>query len=91
MEETLGKNCCILKASGLAVICIYKENAASIFKITSVKDDLDKEMIIKLAKTVEAEITSKKHNVSTYLSLKKGTLNENSSDTLSCFPRCLQS
>ena len=85
MEEKLDKNYCILKASGLATICIHKEKAASVFKITSVKDDLDKEMIIKLAKTVKAKITRKKHNVSTYLSLKKDTLNETSSDTLSFF------
>ena len=50
LEEKLGKNYCILKTSGLAAICNHKEKTASIFKVTSVIDDLDKEMIIEVAK-----------------------------------------
>ena len=41
------KNYCILKASGLAAIYINKEKAATIFKVTSVIDDPDEEMINK--------------------------------------------
>ena len=71
LEEKLGKNYFILKASGLAAICIHKEKAASIFKVTSVIDDPDEEMIIKVAKIIKADIAKKKHNISTYSSLKK--------------------
>ena len=82
LEEKLGKNYFILKTSGLAAICIHKEKAASIFKVTSVIDDPDEEMFIKVAKMIKADITKKKHNNLTYSSLKKDKLNENSSDTL---------
>ena len=71
LEEKLGKNYCILKASGLATICIHNEKASSIFKETSVIDDLDKGIIIKVAKTIQADITKKKHNVSTISSLQR--------------------
>ena len=40
-------------------------------------------MIIKVAKMIKADIEKKKHNVSIYSSLKKDTLNKNSSDALS--------
>ena len=40
-------------------------------------------MIIKVAKMTKADIAKKKHNVSTYSSSKKDTLNENSVDTFS--------
>ena len=89
LEKNLGKSYCILKASGLAAICIHKERAASIFKVTSVIDNPDKEMIIKVAKMIKADIAQKKHNVLTYSSLKKDTLNKNLSNTLSCFARSL--
>ena len=71
LGEKLGKNYCILKASGLATICIHNEKASSIFKETSVIDDLDKGIIIKVAKTIQADITKKKHNVSTISSLQR--------------------
>ena len=71
LEEKLGKNYCILKASGLATICIHNEKASSILKETSVIDDLDKGIIIKVAKTIQADITKKKHNVSTISSLQR--------------------
>ena len=82
-EEKLGKNYCILQASGLEAICIHKEKVTLIFKVTSVTDDPDKEMIIKVVKKIKADIAKKKHNASTYASLKKDTLNKSSSDTLS--------
>ena len=81
LEEKLGKNYCVLKASGLAAICIHKEMATSIFKVTSVTHDTDEEMMIKVAKMIKADIAKKNHNVSPYSSLKKGTLNENSRDS----------
>ena len=73
----------ILKTSGLAAICIHKEKVSSIFKVTSVIDDPHDEVIIKVVKIIKADIAKKKHKFSTYSSLKKDTLNENSSDTLS--------
>ena len=82
LEEKLGKSYYILKASRLAAICIHKEKATSIFKVTSIIDDPDEEMIIKVAKIIKADIAKKKHNVSTYSPLKKDTMNENSSDTM---------
>ena len=92
LKEKLGKNYCILQASGLAAICIHKGKVTSIFKLISVTDDPDEEMIIKVAKMIKADIAKKKHNASTYSSLKKDTLNKSSSDTLlSCFARSLQS
>ena len=39
-------------------------------------------MIIQVAKIIKADIAKKKHNVSTNSSLKKDTMNENSSDTM---------
>ena len=81
----------ILKASRLAAISIHKEKAASIFKVTSVIDDPDEEMIKKKEKMIKADIARKKHNVSAYSSLKRERLNQNSNDTLSCFPRSLHS
>ena len=45
---------------GLAAICIDKEKAATIFKVTSVIDDLDEEMINKVAKIIKADIAKKK-------------------------------
>ena len=80
LEEKLSKNYCILKVSGLAAICSDKDKAASIFKVTSVIDNLDKETIIKVTKMIKSDIAKRKHNVSTYSSLKKDTLNTNSSD-----------
>ena len=56
LEEKLAKNYCILKGSGLAAICIHKEKVSSIFKVTSVIDDPDKEMIMKVAKMIEVDI-----------------------------------
>ena len=82
-EEKRGKIYCILKGSGVTAICIHKEKAALIFKVTYFVDDPDEEMIIKVAKMIKADIEKKKHNVSIYSSLKKDTLNKNSSDALS--------
>ena len=56
LEEKLAKNYCILKGPGLAAICIHKEKVSSIFKVTSVIDDPDKEMIMKVAKMIEVDI-----------------------------------
>ena len=56
----MGKNYYILKALGLAAICIHIEKAATIFKVTSVINDLDEEMINKVAKIIKADIAKKK-------------------------------
>ena len=75
LKEKLSKNYCILKASGLAASCICEEKAASIFKVTSVIDGPDEEMIIKVAKMIKTGIAKKKHNISPYSSLQKDTMN----------------
>ena len=74
---------CISKASRLAAIYIHKEKTASIFKVISLIDYPDEEIIIKVAKMIKADIAKKKQNISTYSSLKKDTPNEYSSRTLS--------
>ena len=63
---------------------MHRDKAASIFKVTSVTDDPEEEMINKVAKMIKADIAKIKHNTSTYSSLNKDTLYENSSVTLSC-------
>ena len=84
LEEILGTNYCILKSPGIAAICMHRDKAASIFKVTSVTDDPEEEMINKVTKMIKADIAKIKHNTSTYSSLNKDTLYENSSVTLSC-------
>ena len=83
LEEKLGKNYYILKASELAAICIRKEKVASILKVTLVTDDPDEEVFIKVAKIIKAHIAKKTYNVSTYSSLNTDTLNENTSNIFS--------